>query len=278
MGIIDTVSVARLEEGRQTRAVREIADEWTPFAGGVMSRAAPGSWMNVVVGAGMDAPVSADEVASLVDHYACRGIEPRVEMCPFADPSFMAELEAAGFTLRILENVLVRPLDAGEAFTPLHAAPPGLVIEQIDPSDAVAIREYVLTAMAGFIPPGVEAPDAVIASAERAARHPRTVAIVARLPGEAGRTVVGAGGMEIAGEIASLFGLSVAEPFRRRGIQQAMLAYRLRLAAQRGARVATIGSKPGAHTERNVRRMGFELAYTKPVLAKRGPGLIPAMG
>ena len=40
-------------------------------------------------------------------------------------------------------------------------------------------------------------------------------------------------------------------------------------------RCATIGSLPGSPTERNVRRMGFHVAYVKPHLIRPGPGLKP---
>ena len=72
----------------------------------------------------------------------------------------------------------------------------------------------------------------------------------------------------------AFFGLRVLPEFRRRGIQQALIAARLNYAAARGARLATIGSRPGAGTERNVRRMGFATAYTKPVMVRPGPGLV----
>ena len=54
-----------------------------------------------------------------------------------------------------------------------------------------------------------------------------------------------------------------------------LIAARLNHAGTRGVRVATIGSRPGAGTERNVRRMGFQTAYTKVMLARSGPGLVP---
>lgn len=61
----------------------------------------------------------------------------------------------------------------------------------------------------------------------------------------------------------------------RHGIQQTLIAVRLNLAVERGIRVATIGSRPGTGTERNGRRMGFQTACTKCILARPGPGLIP---
>jgi GNAT superfamily N-acetyltransferase len=234
--------------------------------------------MNYAVGAGLSGPVSGAEVDRLVDFYVPHGIEPRVELCPLADPTFVSELERAGFALRALENVLFRPVSRDEVFTTPYPAPPGLVIEQVDASDPAAVRAYTLAAMAGFLPPDTPGMENFIESSERVARNPRTRSFVARMPAEAGGTIVCAGAMAVDGEVAALFGLTTLEPFRRRGIQQAMIAHRLKAAAAGGAKVVTIGSRPGAHTERNVRRMGFQVAYTKPVLAKAGPGLAPALG
>jgi GNAT superfamily N-acetyltransferase len=90
--------------------------------------------------------------------------------------------------------------------------------------------------------------------------------------------MVGAGSVEFAGELCALFGLSVLPEFRRRGIQQALIAARLNEARRRGAHLATISGRPGAATERNVMRMGFALAYTKVILVKPGPGLTPMVG
>ena len=78
--------------------------------------------------------------------------------------------------------------------------------------------------------------------------------------------------------IVALFGLAVVPEYRRRGVQQALIAERLRLARDAGARVATIGSRPGHSTERNVRRMGFQTAYTKVSLVRPGAGLRPVIG
>ena len=103
---------------------------------------------------------------------------------------------------------------------------------------------------------------------EHGAWQARTISVIARVGGRA----AGAGSMEVSGPCAGIFGASVLPEFRRRGIQQALLAERLNIAAERGAVVACIGSKPGIGTERNVRRMGFQLAYTKVHLVRPGEG------
>ena len=74
----------------------------------------------------------------------------------------------------------------------------------------------------------------------------------------------------------SLFGTSVLPAFRRRGIQQALIAARLGRALSLEAELASITSHPGIPTERNAARLGFQLAFARSVLVKRGPGLVPS--
>jgi len=45
-------------------------------------------------------------------------------------------------------------------------------------------------------------------------------------------------------EVCALFGLSLLPEFRRRGIQQALIAARLNSASVRGARLATMAQSP----------------------------------
>jgi GNAT superfamily N-acetyltransferase len=262
--------VARLEELRQARGLSDVADEFQPIAGGTMSRSVAGSWLNSSVGLGFDGPVPDDTAERLIEFFTAKGIEPRIELCPYADPSLTLVLERAGFTLRGFESMFFRELDDAKV-RPIVDPPPGLTIEPVDPGSASDVRAYATTAVSGFFPADFVVPEAYIEVAERCARHPRSVAVLARLDGE----LVSAGAVEISGDVAALFGLSVVESHRRRGVQQAMIAYRVNLARDRGAKLAIIGAKPGIATERNVRRMGFQAAYTKVVLVRPGEGLAP---
>jgi GNAT superfamily N-acetyltransferase len=210
----------------------------------------------------------------MVDFYASRGIEPRVELSPYADDALVRQLADAGFVVRVYENILFRPLGGPERIEAPRAAPPGLRIGVIDPGDAGLVREAARVVALGFTPPGQEVREEDLDVWSRCAAHPRTTLLGAFLDG----ALVGAGSLEISGEIATLFGLSVLEGFRRRGIQQALIAERLRRAAASGASVATIGARPLVPTERNVRRMGFQIAYTKTILVRPGAGLAPVVG
>lgn len=277
---VDFAALARLEEGRLSDGVREVAAVAVPMMGGWACRDEPGNWLNYAAGCGLAGPVSRDEVRALRRLYEEAGIEPRIEICPFIDPTLTSALADEGFVVRNFETVYYRGLDAerpgaaddkaGQAWRAL--GPAGLEILVLDPSDEAALDEFARTALSGFLPEGVtEFPQAFMDSSKRVARQRNTVCIRAMLDGQC----VGAGAMGVHGPIACLFGVSVLPAFRKRGVQLAMLDWRLREAARRGSIVATIGSRPGVATERNAQRAGFRVAYTKLVLVRPGEGLAP---
>src|SRR5690606_28872126 len=207
----------------------------------------------------------------MVAWYGKAGVEPRMEVCPYIDPQFLNDLEDLSFRVRAFETMFYRQLSAGELIRPIHDPPPELRVEILDTGDAALVRESAMVALTGFLPPGGTITDEDIDIFNRGILHPATVTFVARLEGR----VVGVGACEIRDEVSAIFGMSTLDGYRRRGIQQALLAARLNLAAERGAKIATIGSRPGVATERNVMRMGFTVAYTKVVLVRPGEGLMP---
>jgi GNAT superfamily N-acetyltransferase len=273
MDVVDYLALARLEEGRLAASFSEVADEFRPFAGGVMCRGAPGGWFNAAIGAGLKGAVAANEVRAMIAYFEERGIEPRVEACPFAHATLISCLGAERFVVRLFETVFFRRLYAGagvDGFTP----PPGLTIRPVDPHDARDVDEFARVSTSGFLPEGMaEWPDELLEIARRVARHHRTVAVMGFFDGRC----VAAGGMETLCEGAALFGVSVVKDHRRGGVQMALIDWRLREAARRGARWAMISSRPGVATERNAQRAGFQVAYTKAILVRPGDGLIGVM-
>lgn len=275
--------IARMEEARQARAMTEIAPVNEPVMGGIMSYLEPGSWSNQACGVGLNGPVTDDEIDRFVAFYETQGVEPRAEVAQFADASLVAGLGKRGFDLRQFETVLARPIDPDED---VMSAMPGdwptddagnkLVIERVDPSDEAMVLESQRVAMSGFVPEGYAPSAGEIEMHRKIVAHPHSDFVVAKFGG----TIVGAGGAEYPRDaeipVAVLFGVSVLDEFRRRGVQQAMILHRVRRAQEKGARVAVIHSLPGASTDRNAMRLGFAPCYTKVVLAKRGEGLVPS--
>jgi len=272
--MLELIDIARLEESRQAVGLRDVAGESRPIAGGIMARGAPGSWINNAVNLGLSGPVTRAEIEELIEWHSSVGSEPRAEVAPFVDPSTLTAFADLGFVTSAFESVFFRELSETEAVRPVFDPPPGVSIIRIDPRDAEEVRAYSVAAMSGFFPPGSGPTEVDFEISARCVRHLRTIALAARV----GDRFVGAGAMEVSGQVAGLFGLSVLPEFRRQGIQQMLIAERVNLAARAGATLATIGSRPGIGTERNVRRMGFHLAYVKSIMVKRGPGLAPVVG
>lgn len=283
--MLPLIDIARREEGRCALGVSEVAKASVAILGGRASRDEPGTWANGAWGIGLDPAIVAErdeagvraEVQQLIEWFSDAGIEPRVELCPFADSKVIRALAEAGFVARQFEHVFFRELAGDEPFEAPVAPPPGLELRIVDPSDASAVATFARVVNEGFARsnPAAEPPtirDVDLDLFSRCVRHHRTTALGAWLEGQC----VAGGAMERLDDVAALYGLSVLPEFRRRGIQQALISARLRLAAEGGARLATIGGPPGMSTERNVRRFGFVVAYTKVILVRPGPGLVSA--
>ncbi|MGH7242268.1 MAG: GNAT family N-acetyltransferase [Phycisphaerales bacterium] len=271
--------LALLEESRLVVGMAEISDHTLPIkSGGVACRATPGWWNNVAVGLGMNGPVAREELEEMAAWYESAGIEPRVEVCPLADMSLLKECESLRFAARNFDNVLYREISKSEKVVPAQPADPAISIRIVDRSNEADVRAWGRISMTGSRPADVVIPEQDYELSSRVVKHPRTYSFIASIRDSRGTHDAGAGALELHGEIASLFGLSTLHAFRKRGIQQSLIAARLNLASANGAMVATICSRPGAGTERNVRRMGFQTAYTKVILTRAGPNLIASRG
>lgn len=271
MAMMDLAHVAKLEECRLAMGMASVAVEHRELAGGMLARGEPGTWINAATGMGMNGPVSDGQIEELIAWYESVGVEPRIEVCPFADVSLVQGLAAREFTLKQFENVFFR--EAGESVPPSPLGE-GIEVGPLDPEDDRSVWEYAAAVARGFMMNGGE-PDANdVALTVRVVRQPAVRAFAAKAEGR----IVGGGAIEIppvdGPKAAALFALAVLPSYRRRGVQQALIAARLRAASESGATVVTISALPGVATERNARRMGFQVAYTKAVLVRPGAGLV----
>jgi GNAT superfamily N-acetyltransferase len=122
---------------------------------------------------------------------------------------------------------------------------------------------------AGFAPPD---PDLFARLELRMLEAPGTRSFMAVVDDEP----AAAGSCEVAPPCAALFGLTTLDRFRRRGCQRALMIARLRAAQEAGCRYASIHSRPDVATGRNALRLGFHVAFTKCIVARPGPGLLPS--
>ncbi|MES2527426.1 MAG: GNAT family N-acetyltransferase [Bdellovibrionota bacterium] len=269
--MMDIKKIVRLEETRISSAVREVAKySMETEGGGVACRGEPGEWTNCAYGLGLNGPVSVDGFKKIIDYYRDHGIEPRLELNPFVGEETIRNCGEAGFQVKIFENVLYRLLSKDDVYCPLNGYPDGVEYRITDNKNESELRTHCAVAMSGFIENPTEED---FATWKRMLQHPKIKAVAAWCEGK----MVGAGAVEIHDEIAALISLSVLKEYRGRGIQQGLISKRLEMARAHGVKVATIGSIAGAATDRNVMRMGFQIAYTKLIMIFPEKGLVGAL-
>jgi len=72
-----------------------------------------------------------------------------------------------------------------------------------------------------------------------------------------------AAGLCLHAGVALLAGAATVPEMRRRGLQRALLAERLRYAFAEGCDLAMITTEAGSESQRNAERVGFRVAYTR---------------
>ena len=81
--------------------------------------------------------------------------------------------------------------------------------------------------------------------------------------------MLGGGALEIHEGVASLMAAGTLPQYRRQGVQMALIQARLAAANAADCDLAMIHTTPGAASQRNVLRAGFQLAYTNVNLIQR---------
>lgn len=265
---IKPTTCVRLNERRQAQVVADISDEHEVVGSGCMGYMQGTDWISKAVGADLDGPLDDDGVARIVDYYRARGATPTLELTAYSDEQTLAAVARAGFGLAEVEQVFSR------ATAHLDVAPPdGITIQALDPADEAAMRRHAEIVCSGLAESDAAVPATLLESSVRSQRNPNAMGFFACLPdGEC----VAATGMEITTirrrenrgttKIAALWGTTVLPPYRRRGLQLALIAHRLSVGLERGCTLGVIQSKPGISTERNAARLGFLPSYTRMTL------------
>jgi len=209
---------------------------------------------------GLHGEVTADEMERLEEFYRSRGAAVNIEVCPLADASLVRLLGERGYRPLEFSNVQVRSLS--EADQP-PALPAGLVLRRAAAEEAGL---WARTVGRGFIeegelPPGLE--QIMTAMAHDAA----IICLFAELDGE----IAGGGSMRLHQGVIGLSGASTLPRFRRRGIQSALVATRLAMAAAAGCELAMVTTLPGSTSQRNMERRGFRVVYTRCKFLREWP-------
>ncbi len=194
--------------------------------------------------------VRPDDIERLTGFYEERGTPPRVLVSPLASMTLSRLLASAGYRPVEHQNVLACEIGA------VDCERDGRVVESRD------ARSWGWASAAGFTDPPECAPseDAVLVGTIIA-----SVPSVTILEACENGTTVATAAMDVQGELAGLFAGSTVVSERRRGWHAALIRDRLARARERGARFARTSAGVGSASERNFRRAGFQVLYTRTV-------------
>ncbi|WP_028066736.1 GNAT family N-acetyltransferase [Solirubrobacter soli] len=227
----------------------------SPVAGGVACFARPGSPYNKVAGLGFDGLPDLEPVERA---FAQRGAPVQVEVAHLGDPALSGLLIDRGYRLEGFENVLGRELrDVPEQVG-------GIEIRRDDDLDAWldVVVDATLVADEQGVPSHEEFPRETLVTALRDFfSRGEALRYSAWLDGEP----AGGASFRIDDGIAQMTGAATAPAKRRRGVQTALFAARLKDAAEAGCDVAVVTTQPASKSHENAQRQGFELLYTRAV-------------
>jgi ribosomal protein S18 acetylase RimI-like enzyme len=229
------------------------------ICGGHMAFAGLGSPIGRATGAGLDRPLTANDINRIEQFYRAHKAPSQVDLCPLHDRAVFEMFMQRGYAVAELNHVLYRRLDAEEKFP---APPPGCeirrgLLEEADEAASIVERS--------FFPEG--APEAYrgllspLYQIENASIYVATVE---------GRMVACGIGMSMPPHrVAGMFGAGTLTEFRGRGLQTALLQARLTAAANAGCEFAVVVTEGGTTSQRNCERLGFQVAYSKVTVIRK---------
>jgi GNAT superfamily N-acetyltransferase len=226
-----------------------------PLAGGQLVLSGPGLYVNRGLALGLEAPVVPDELDFLEARSRAVGVRPAVEVTELSDPGTRDLLDGRGYAADNdgAVTVLVRTTDD----LPSDHDPAISIV----PVGQVALDQWIETSALGWGHLTEPAQRAASAYARAAYVIDGSGMVVARDSVD-GRPL-GCASLTVAGPIATLGGMSTIPTERGRGVQSALIRYRLAAARGRGCQIATSSARIGGASERNLIRHGFEPIDTR---------------
>jgi GNAT superfamily N-acetyltransferase len=223
-----------------------------------------GSPFNKMLGLGVKATVSDEDLDAIEAFYREHGSPAQIELCPLA-ADVAPRLSARGFMLQGFENQLARPLDGSGLPS---ALPPTLRVARTSAADDEVWLDVVAEGFAAAEASGSVTSDSIdrVRSVMRQFNHPAIARYLAWVEG----TPAGGGAGYVRDGVLGIFGTATLPRFRRRGVQTAMVTQVLGEAAGR-ADLAIATTDPGSPSQRTFERLGFRLIYTRAIVVKRLP-------
>lgn len=225
------------------------------MAGGHAIFVGKDSPMSRVVDVGIDGPVSPADLDRLESFYFDHGMACRIDLTPFSHPSLVELLGARGYRVAWFLNLLLRPITAADDALP---SSPDVTVEQVAPADLPLWASLVSRGFGSSA--DLDEPNIALTIGRREG----VTCFLARVGGEP----AGGSAMSVGDGIAGFMSTSVLPAFQNRGAQTAMLRARLAAAQAAGCDLVEVQTNPGSNSQRNIMRLGFQVAYTRMVMTR----------
>jgi len=174
------------------------------------------------------------------------------EVSPMVDFSLLALLSDRGYRPIELTSVMYRELD-GELPARRN---PDITTRIANEAEADIWAE---TAAAGWATEFEGLGEFMLALGKITSRTKGSKPFLAEFKGRP----IAAGGFGVYDDVCLLAGAATVPEFRNRGAQNALVATRLRYAAEHGCNLAMMGAAPGSQSQKNAQKNGFNIAYTR---------------
>lgn len=263
---VDAALVRRLEATAATASLDLVASlrsldpqsaaDGVMFRDGALVAMGPGRYVNRAIGVTL-AELSGADVDAIEQFFVGRGLAPMIELSSWAPTTTLAVISSRGF-----DPCWFRSVFALVPAVPAVGHSTDVRIERVGDDD---LGRWLDVFNSGF---EADHGAALVANDEigRASfLAPDSQTFLAHLDGRP----VGCGSFQIVGGVAWLGGAATLPEFRRRGVQAALVAHRLRLAAELGCELAAVTALSNGPSARNIVRLGFQHTHTQVLVEQR---------
>jgi len=221
--------------------------------GGALVSFGIGRYVNRAIGLGFGGTAANEIIRALDSFYGQRGMAPSLELSPLADPSLLPALTAAGYVLERFRNVYVHDLAT--------LAPPDDQLIVPITAEMADDRKRILSDDAPLGSDARRISDEFCDASSRFAGTHDFIAVVEGAPAACGSLAVSDG-------VGWVGGAATLAARQGKGLQSALINYRLRLAHELGCDLAAATALADGRSAQNLVRLGFQLLYTQVVLSK----------
>ena len=218
-----------------------------PHLGGCALFGGVNSPMTHALGIGMQGPVTERDFEAMERFFFERSSPVMIDLCPLAHDSVQEFVRKRGYTITEFNNVMALRLDRE------IPEPSGIEIRRIDAQETPLWARLILDGFSEVQPVAEDAAEVLIESCRG------FECFLASIDG----ALTGGGAMNCHEGAAAFFGDATLKPFRGRGVQQALITHRARLAVEAGCDLAVACVIPGSGSHRNYERAGFRLVYMR---------------